>query len=162
MKNSSSINNVVDLPTVDYSTDISKLNDKADSIMKLLEEISSAANAFKSKNLRSKKARRKSAKDAISISSNNTVRDQKRAKDEEQLMRLRKDADSLVEQEKGADKVGAVAEIINDENISQIDLARALVASGENEDAKNLLKGIVENGSEDEKHEARLLFMQLK
>ena len=195
LKNSSSVNNVVDLPTVDYSTDISKLNDKADSIMKLLEEISSAANAFKSKNLRSKKARRKSAKDAISISSNdtvrdqkrakdeeqlmrlrkdadsldaiaissnNTVRDQKRAKDEEQLMRLRKDADSLVEQEKGADKVDAVAEIINDENISQIDLARALVASGENEDAKNLLKGIVENGSEDEKHEARLLFMQLK
>ena len=77
-------------------------------------------------------------------------------------MRLRKDAESLVEQDESVDKVNSVDEIINDESISQIDLARALIASGENEDAKNLLKRIVENDSEDQKHEARLLFMQLK
>ena len=149
-------------PLVDYTDEIHKLNDKADSIMKLLEEINSAADVFKSRNVRSKKARRKKATDIMSSVSNSAVRDEKRAKDEEQLMRLRKDAESLVEQDKEAEKVHAVDEIINDENISQIDLARALIASSENEDAKNLLKRIVENGSEDQKHEARLLFMQLK
>ena len=149
-------------PLVDHTDEIHKLNDKADSIMKLLEEINSAADVFKSRNVRSKKARRKKATDIMSSVSNSAVRDEKRAKDEEQLMRLRKDAESLVEQDKEAEKVNAVDEIINDENISQIDLARALIASSENEDAKNLLKRIVENGSEDQKHEARLLFMQLK
>jgi len=149
-------------PIVDHTDEIHKLNDKADSIMKLLEEINSAADVFKSRNVRSKKARRKKATDIMSSVSNSAVRDEKRAKDEEQLMRLRKDAESLVEQDKEAEKVHAVDEIINDENISQIDLARALIASSENEDAKNLLKRIVENGSEDQKHEARLLFMQLK
>jgi FimV-like protein len=149
-------------PLVDYTDEIHKLNDKADSIMKLLEEINSAADVFKSRNIRSKKARRKAATDIMSSVSNSAVRDEKRAKDEEQLMRLRKDAESLVEQDKEAEKVNAVDEIINDENISQIDLARALIASSENEDAKNLLKRIVENGSEDQKHEAKLLFMQLK
>jgi len=149
-------------PLVDHTDEIHKLNDKADSIMKLLEEINSAADVFKSKNIRSKKARRKTSADAISSISNSAIRDEKRAKDEEQLMRLRKDAESLVEQDKETEKVNAVDEIINDENISQIDLARALIASSEIEDAKNLLKRIVENGSEDQKHEARLLFMQLK
>ena len=148
--------------SVNYSADIDKLNNKADSIMKLLEEINSAADIFKSKNLRSKKARRKSARDVISIISNNAARDEKRAKDEEQLMRLRKDAESLVKQDNVINKANAIDEIIGDENISQIDLARALIASSENEDAKSLLKKIVENGSEDQKHEAKLLFMQLK
>ena len=148
--------------SVNYSADIDKLNNKADSIMKLLEEINSAADIFKSKNLRSKKARRKSARDAISIISNNAARNEKRAKDEEQLMRLRKDAESLVKQDNVINKANAIDEIIGDENISQIDLARALIASSENEDAKSLLKKIVENGSEDQKHEAKLLFMQLK
>ena len=161
IKGLTSKNNDTKKPLVDYTDEIHKLNDKADSIMKLLEEINSAADVFKSRNIRSKKARRKAATDIMSSVSNSAVRDEKRAKDEEQLMRLRKDAESLVEQEE-AEKVNAVDEIINDENISQIDLARALIASSENEDAKNLLKRIVENGSEDQKHEARLLFMQLK
>ena len=77
-------------------------------------------------------------------------------------MRLRKDAESLVKQDNVINKANAIDEIIGDENISQIDLARALIASSENEDAKSLLKKIVENGSEDQKHEAKLLFMQLK
>ena len=155
-------NNDTQKPLIDHEDDIRELKNKADSIMKLLEEINSAAGVFKSKNIRSKKARRKSAKDTEFTNSNNTIRDKKRAKDEEQLMRLRKDAEPLVEQDEINDKANAADEIMNDENISQIDLARALIASGENEDAKNLLKRIVENDPEDQKHEARLLFMQLK
>ena len=89
-------------------------------------------------------------------------RDEKRAKDEEQLMRLRKDAESLAKQDKESEQFNTVDEIIEDDNISQIDLVRALIASNEIDDAKNLLKRIVEMGSEDDKHEARLLFMQIK
>ena len=90
------------------------------------------------------------------------VRDENRAKDEEQLMRLRKDAESLAKQDKESEQFNTVDEIIEDDNISQIDLVRALIASNEIDDAKNLLKRIVEMGSEDDKHEARLLFMQIK
>ena len=53
-------------------------------------------------------------------------------------------------------------EIINDENISQIDLARALIESNETAKAMEILVRAVETGSEEEKHEARLLYMQIK
>ena len=98
----------------------------------------------------------------IDDNTSQAVRDENRAKDEEQLMRLRKDAESLVKQDKESEQFNTVDEIIEDDNISQIDLVRALIASNEIDDAKNLLKRIVETGSEDDKHEARLLFMQIK
>ena len=165
-------------PLADHMDEINKLNNKADSIMSLLSEINNAADIFKSIGLRSKKMRRvmvpepsaNNSEEVVSFSDldksddkiSQAVRDEKRAKDEEQLMRLRKDAESLTEQDKESDEVNAVDEIMDDDNISQIDLARALIASNEIEDAKNLLKRIVETGPEDHKHEARLLFMQIK
>ena len=170
LKQSGSSNSVVENPYVDNSDEITKLNSKADSIMKLLIEINNAADIFKSTGSRSKKIRREilpepvidNSKEVISFSNldksdNNIsqdIRDENRAKDEEQLMRLRKDKES--------DKNDAVDEIMDDDNISQIDLARALIASNEIDDAKKILKIIVETGLEDDKHEARLLFMQIK
>ena len=53
-------------------------------------------------------------------------------------------------------------EIINDENISKIDLVRALIDTNDKNKARELLEKIVETGSEEEKHEARLLYMQIK
>jgi len=164
-------------PLSDHMDEIYKLNNKANSIMSLLLEINNATNIFKSIGLRSKKMRRESApesstnhnEEVVSFSdldkSNETsqaVRDEKRAKDEEQLMRLRKDAKSLAEEDKDSDEVNTVDEIMDDVNISQIDLARALIASNDVDNARDLLKRIVETGSEDDKHEARLLFMQIK
>ena len=164
-------------PLSDHMDEIYKLNNKANSIMSLLLEINNATNIFKSIGLRSKKMRRESApesstnhnEEVVSFSdldkSNETsqaVRDEKRAKDEEQLMRLRKDAKSLAEEDKDSDEVNTVDEIMDDDNISQIDLARALIASNDVDNARDLLKRIVETGSEDDKHEARLLFMQIK
>ena len=170
LKQSGSSNSVVENPYVDNSDEITKLNSKADSIMKLLIEINNAADIFKSTGSRSKKIRREilpepvidNSKEVISFSNldksdNNIsqdIRDENRAKDEEQLMGLRKDKES--------DKNDAVDEIMDDDNISQIDLARALIASNEIDDAKKILKIIVETGLEDDKHEARLLFMQIK
>ena len=75
------------------------------------------------------------------------------AKDEEQLMRLRKDNTPL---ENDTD------EIMRDENISQIDLARAFVESNEKDDAIKLIKKIIDTGTEEEQHEAKLLYMQVK
>jgi FimV-like protein len=75
------------------------------------------------------------------------------AKDEDRLMRLRKDQTL---QENKSD------EIMSDENISQIDLARAFIESNETEDAINLIKKIIDTGTEEEKHEAKLLYMQVK
>ena len=210
LKQSGSSNSVVENPYVDNSDEITKLNSKADSIMKLLIEINNAADIFKSTGSRSKKIRREilpepvidNSKEVISFSNldksdNNIsqdIRDENRAKDEEQLMRLRKDIKSLEQKEsdkseatdevsqdirdenrakdeeqlmrlrkdKESDKNDAVDEIMDDDNISQIDLARALIASNEIDDAKKILKIIVETGLEDDKHEARLLFMQIK
>ena len=164
-------------PLSDHMDEIYKLNNKANSIMSLLLEINNATNIFKSIGLRSKKMRRESApesstnhnEEVVSFSDldksndiSQAVRDEKRAKDEEQLMRLRKDAKSLAEEDKDSDEVNTVDEIMDDDNISQIDLARALIASNDVDNARDLLKRIVETGSEDDKHEARLLFMQIK
>ncbi len=164
-------------PLSDHMDEIYKLNNKANSIMSLLLEINNATNIFKSIGLRSKKMRRESApesstnhnEEVVSFSDldksndiSRAVRDEKRAKDEEQLMRLRKDTKSLAEEDKDSDEVNTVDEIMDDDNISQIDLARALIASNDVDNARDLLKRIVETGSEDDKHEARLLFMQIK
>ena len=164
-------------PFSDHMDEIYKLNNKANSIMSLLLEINNATNIFKSIGLRSKKMRRESApesstnhnEEVVSFSDldksndiSRAVRDEKRAKDEEQLMRLRKDTKSLAEEDKDSDEVNTVDEIMDDDNISQIDLARALIASNDVDNARDLLKRIVETGSEDDKHEARLLFMQIK
>ena len=164
-------------PLSDHMDEIYKLNNKANSIMSLLLEINNATNIFKSIGLRSKKMRRESApesstnhnEEVVSFSDldksndiSQAVRDEKRAKDEEQLMRLRKDTKSLAEEDKDSDEVNTVDEIMDDDNISQIDLARALIASNDVDNARDLLKRIVETGSEDDKHEARLLFMQIK
>ena len=81
------------------------------------------------------------------------VKDKNLAKDEEQLMRLRIDNTPL---ENDTD------EIMRDENISQIDLARAFVESNEKDDAIKLIKKIIDTGTEEEQHEAKLLYMQVK
>ena len=52
--------------------------------------------------------------------------------------------------------------ILEDENISKIDLARALIESNDIKKAKELLMKAAETGTEAEMHEAKLLYLQLK
>ena len=62
-------------------------------------------------------------------------------------------------------RAGSVTDIVSlggAENISQIDLARALIESNETAKAMEILVRAVEIGNEEEKHEARLLYMQIK
>ncbi len=166
---------------------INNLNTKAQQILELLNVISTAAENFKNSNARTKKIRRANAENITEMSKiqntslakdeeqlmrlrkDNTlqenqvevvtnqndagVKDKNLAKDEEQLMRLRKD-NTL--QENDTD------EIMSDENISQIDLARTFVESNEKDDAIKLIKKIIDTGTEEQQHEAKLLYMQIK
>jgi len=88
--------------------------------------------------------------DVVSELDENPVTNKNLAKDEEQLMRLRKDQPSTTD------------EIIADDNISKIDLARTMIETGEHDQAREILTQIVSSGTEEEKHEAKLLYMQVK
>ena len=54
------------------------------------------------------------------------------------------------------------ANVIEDENISNIDLARALIESKDIKKAREILIKVAESGNESEVHEAKLLYLQLK
>ena len=148
---------------------ISALNEKSEAILKLLSEISIAAESFKNNYVRSKKIRRLSLEDIESTHSATTST----AKDEDQPLQDNKvdvvtdvDTDikdtSLAKDEDQSSQENDSDEIMNDDNISQIDLARAFVESNERESAIDLIKKIIDTGTEDEKHEAKLLYMQIK
>ena len=130
--------------------EVKKLSEKSEAILELLSVISNAAENFKNTHVRSKKIRRASSEIIVT---NSIPKETGQAKDEDQLMRLRKDQTL---QENKSD------EIMDDENISQIDLARAFIESNEKDDAIDLIKKIIDTGTEEEKHEAKLLYMQIK
>ena len=52
--------------------------------------------------------------------------------------------------------------ILEDENISKIDLARALIESNDIKKAREILVEVAKSGTETEMHEAKLLYLQLK
>ena len=114
---------------------IEELLEKAALIKNLLEDIKSVSNVTS----RSKSIRR----NEINIDKTTVSKTSKKVK-------------KKVEPETTTD------EIINDENISQVDLARALVESNETAKAMEILVKAVETGNEEEKHEAKLLYMQIK
>jgi FimV-like protein len=211
--------------SVDNSTeDMNTLNQKAVEILEMLTEISNAAKSIKDNHIRSKKIRRANSEilntqdsvtktslakdedklmrlrkdqtlqdnkvDIVSEVDNDNVIKPGLAKDEDKLMRLRKDQtlqdnkvdivsevdnDNVIKPglAKDEDKLMRLRkdqvlqkstpdEIMSDENISQIDLARAFIESNERDDAISLIKKIIETGTEEEKHEAKLLYMQIK
>lgn len=88
--------------------------------------------------------------DVVSELSDDAITHKNLAKDEEQLMRLRKDQPATTD------------EILADDNISKIDLARTMIETGEHDQAREILTQIVSSGTEEEKHEAKLLYMQVK
>ena len=130
--------------------EVKKLSEKSEAILELLSVISNAAENFKNTHVRSKKIRRASSEIIVT---NSIPKETGQAKDEDQLMRLRKDQTL---------EVNKSDEIMDDENISQIDLARAFIESNEKDDAIELIKKIIETGTEEEQHEAKLLYIQIK
>ena len=51
--------------------------------------------------------------------------------------------------------------VVSDDNLSSIDLARALIQSNEKDKAKEVLLDIIKNGNADDAHEARILNLQI-
>ena len=56
----------------------------------------------------------------------------------------------------------SIKELVNDNQISQIDLARTYLESGDKAKAEEIIIAVINTGEETEKHEARLLYMQLR
>jgi FimV-like protein len=128
---------------------IEELLEKAALIKNLLEDIKSASNGISNSTPRAKSMRRNEIN-----ADKSTVR--KTSKKVKKKIKPVKKVKKKVEPETTTD------EIINDENISQVDLARALIESNETAKAMEILVKAVETGNEEEKHEARLLYMQIK
>ena len=128
---------------------IEELLEKAALIKNLLEDIKSASNGISNSTPRAKSMRRNEIN-----ADKSTVR--KTSKKVKKKIKPVKKVKKKVEPETTTD------EIINDENISQVDLARALIESNETAKAVEILVRAVETGNEEEKHEARLLYMQIK
>ena len=175
------------MPINNATEEINSLNQKAVIILELLTEINNAAKSIKNNYVRSKKIRRANTE---ILSTENSDTKTSLAKDEDKLMRLRKDQtlqenkvdivtevnnDDVIKPSLAKDEDRLMRlrkdqtlqenksdEIMSDENISQIDLARAFIESNETEDAINLIKKIIDTGTEEEKHEAKLLYMQVK
>ena len=135
-----SVNNTMQ-PQVDL------LIEKSGKILDMLAEISSAADNFKNTYVRSKKIRRETPVSQI--------RNEIEENYGENIATINIEEDVQVEVDK-------TEEIISDDNISKIDLARAFVESNEKQDAIDLIKKIIDTGTEEEKHEAKLLYMQVK
>ena len=174
-------------PVNNTTEEINSLNQKAVIILELLTEINNAAKSIKNNYVRSKKIRRANTE---ILSTENSATKTSLAKDQDKLMRLRKDQtlqenkvdivtevnnDDVIKPSLAKDEDRLMRlrkdqvlqenkseEIMSDENISQIDLARAFIESNEKEDAINLIKKIIDTGTEEEKHEAKLLYMQVK
>ena len=56
----------------------------------------------------------------------------------------------------------SINELVNENQISQIDLARTYLESGDKAIAEEIIIAVINTGEETEKHEARLLYMQLR
>ena len=153
----------------DLSSNNEKTNSKEDDMQSIAKEIrgflSTLAQSVTSNNatpVRSKKIRRVSAESSIG---------EDELVDETSMSEIIKDqTNSQIEPPAVLDPVPNVIqdsdkpdELINndDDNLSNIDLARALIESGEREKAKEIILTIIKTGSADQAHEARILNLQI-
>ena len=60
-----------------------------------------------------------------------------------------------------SNKIDKASSVTSDDNLSSIDLAKALIQSDEKDKAKEVLLDIIKNGSSNDAHEARVLNLQI-
>ena len=63
--------------------------------------------------------------------------------------------------ENESQEINQETSVVSDDNLSSIDLARALIQSNEKDKAKEVLLDIIKNGSANDAHEARVLNLQI-
>ena len=130
----------------------------ANEISASLKEIKGVASFLRSTQLRSKKLRREHEErvsansSTISIQNDNTLKNN--SKDE--IIEEKNDNQNLdVSNNNFSDSM-------DEQDISSVDLARTYLEANENEKAEQAIKHAISTGTEEEKHEARLLYMQLR
>ena len=123
----------------------------ASDIKGFLETLAKSVTANPSMPIRSKKIRRVSAESVHEeIDQDNNIPDE--TIENEKIIENIENEPQEINQE---------TSVLSDDNLSSIDLARALIQSDEKDKAKEVLLDIIKNGSANDAHEARVLNLQI-
>jgi FimV-like protein len=123
----------------------------ASDIKGFLETLAQSVTANPSMPIRSKKIRRVSAESVHEdTDQNDNVPDE--IIENEKITENNENVPQEINQE---------TSVVTDDNLSSIDLARALIQSNEKDKAKEVLLDIIKNGSANDAHEARVLNLQI-
>ena len=153
----------------DLNSNNEKTDSKEDEMQRIAQEIrdflSTLAQSVTNNHatpVRSKKIRRVSAESSISkdeleedTSVTKTINEQTNSQVESPDV-LDSEPSDIQESHKTDEQINN-----DDDNLSNIDLARALIESGEREKAKEIILNIIKTGSADQAHEARILNLQI-
>jgi len=153
----------------DLNSNNEKTDSKEDEMQRIAKEIrdflSTLAQSVTNNHatpVRSKKIRRVSAESSIGkdqleqdTSVPETINEQANSQVESPDV-LNSEPSDIQESHKTDEKINN-----DDDNLSNIDLARALIESGEREKAREIILNIIKTGSADQAHEARILNLQI-
>ena len=130
----------------------------ANEISASLKEIKDVASFLRSTQLRSKKLRRENEASVAANSSTKSIQNDNTSKNNS--------TDEIIEEKNNNQNLDAsnnnFSDSMDEQDISSVDLARTYLEANENEKAEQAIKHAISTGTEEEKHEARLLYMQLR
>jgi len=130
----------------------------ANEISASLREIKDVASFLRSTQLRSKKLRRENEERVSANSSTISIQNDNTPKNNSK--------DEIIEEKNDNQNLDAsnnnFSDSMDEQDISSVDLARTYLEANENEKAEQAIKHAISTGTEEEKHEARLLYMQLR
>ena len=130
----------------------------ANEISTSLKEIKDVASFLRSTQLRSKKLRRENETSVAANSSTKSIQNDNTSKNNA--------TDEIIEEKNNNQNLDAsnnnLSDSMDEQDISSVDLARTYLEANENEKAEQAIKHAISTGTEEEKHEARLLYMQLR
>ena len=130
----------------------------ANEISTSLKEIKDVASFLRSTQLRSKKLRRENEERVSANSSTISIQNDNTPKNNSK--------DEIIEEKNNNQNLDAsnnnFSDSMDEQDISSVDLARTYLEANENEKAEQAIKHAISTGTEEEKHEARLLYMQLR
>ena len=155
------------LDNVDSQSSIKSLEQSAIKITNMLSELKKTSDLLRSTQLRSKKLRRKPSHNPYDNIESDKPQNEKEIETQDKTNKFKND-DLNINTSDEADSVAQTDEKdelnsnILDDDISSLDLARTYIESNENDKATNIIMNVIKTGTEQEKHEARLLYMQLR
>ena len=139
-----------------------EMKEIAEDIRTFLSKLAESVTVNPSIPVRSKKIRRVAAEN-VAIDSSNTI-DQP---EDVSITDEQSNSIHIDEELNQGDQLSEDTESDNsseteiDDNMSKIDLARALIESGEKDRAKEIIMDIIKKGTSDEAHEAKILNLQI-